>query len=35
LKTRVVLLTATLDDDEVLEAMQSGVSGLVLKELPR
>jgi DNA-binding NarL/FixJ family response regulator len=30
--TRVVLLTATLDDDEVLEAMQSGVSGLVLKE---
>jgi two-component system response regulator DegU len=32
LKTRVVLLTATLDDDEVLEAMQSGVSGLVLKE---
>lgn len=32
LKTRVVLLSATLDDDEVLEAMQSGVSGLVLKE---
>jgi DNA-binding NarL/FixJ family response regulator len=32
LKTRVVLLTATLDDDEVLEAMQFGVSGLVLKE---
>ena len=32
LKTRVVLLTASLDDDEVLEAMQSGVSGLVLKE---
>lgn len=32
LPTRVVLLTATLDDDEVLEAMQSGVSGLVLKE---
>ena len=32
LQTRVVLLTATLDEDEVLEAMQSGVSGLVLKE---
>jgi DNA-binding NarL/FixJ family response regulator len=32
LKTRVVLLTATLDEDEVLEAMQNGVSGLVLKE---
>src|SRR5207302_10526860 len=32
IQTRVVLLTATLDDDEVLEAMQSGVSGLVLKE---
>jgi two-component system nitrate/nitrite response regulator NarL len=32
LPTRVVLLTATLDEDEVLEAMQSGVSGLVLKE---
>jgi DNA-binding NarL/FixJ family response regulator len=30
--TRVVLLTATLDEDEVLDAMQSGVSGLVLKE---
>ena len=32
LPTRVVLLTATADEDEVLEAMQSGVSGLVLKE---
>jgi two-component system, NarL family, nitrate/nitrite response regulator NarL len=32
LPTRVVLLTATLDEDEVLEAMQSGVWGLVLKE---
>jgi DNA-binding NarL/FixJ family response regulator len=32
LQTRVVLLTATLDEDDVLDAMQSGVSGLVLKE---
>ena len=32
LPTRVVLLTATLDEDEVLDAMQSSVSGLVLKE---
>jgi DNA-binding NarL/FixJ family response regulator len=32
LPTRVVLLTATLDEDEVLDAMHSGVSGLVLKE---
>lgn len=32
LPTRVVLLTATIDEDGVLEAMQSGVSGLVLKE---
>ena len=32
LHTRVVLLTATLDEDEVLDAMQAGVSGLVLKE---
>ncbi|HJT17879.1 MAG TPA: response regulator transcription factor, partial [Thermoanaerobaculia bacterium] len=32
LQTRVVLLTAVLDEDEVLDAMQSGVSGLVLKE---
>ncbi len=34
LQTRVVLLTATLDEDEVLDAMQSGVSGLVLKDGP-
>ncbi|MGA7616488.1 MAG: response regulator transcription factor [Thermoanaerobaculia bacterium] len=32
LRTRVVLLTAILDDDGVLEAMQAGVWGLVLKE---
>ena len=32
LPAHVVLLTATLDEDEVLEAMQSGVAGLVLKE---
>jgi DNA-binding NarL/FixJ family response regulator len=32
LQTRVVLLTATLDEDEMLEAMKNGVSGLVLKE---
>jgi len=32
LPTRVVLLTAALDEDEVLDAMQSSVSGLVLKE---
>lgn len=32
LPTHVVLLTATLDEDEVLEAMHSGVAGLVLKE---
>jgi two-component system nitrate/nitrite response regulator NarL len=32
LPTRVVLLTATLDEDEMLDAMQSGVAGLVLKE---
>ena len=30
--TRVVLLTATLDEDGVLDAMHAGVSGLVLKE---
>jgi len=30
--TRVILLTATLDEDGVLDAMQGGVSGLVLKE---
>src|SRR5687768_6612845 len=32
LPTRVVLLTATLDDDGVLEAINLGASGLVLKE---
>lgn len=32
LPTRVILLTASLDDDGVLDAMQAGVSGLVLKE---
>ena len=32
LPTRVILLTATLDEDGVLDAMQAGVSGLVLKE---
>ncbi|HUP49767.1 MAG TPA: response regulator transcription factor [Thermoanaerobaculia bacterium] len=30
--TRVVLLTASMHDDEVLQAMESGVWGLVLKE---
>jgi DNA-binding NarL/FixJ family response regulator len=33
LSTRVVLLTAALDDDEVLEAMRLGVEGVVLKEM--
>ena len=32
LHTRVVLLTATMDEDDVLDAMQAGVHGLVLKE---
>jgi DNA-binding NarL/FixJ family response regulator len=32
LETRVVLLTASLEEDEVMEAMQHGVWGLVLKE---
>jgi DNA-binding NarL/FixJ family response regulator len=32
LHTRVVLLTATMDEDDVLDAMQAGVQGLVLKE---
>jgi RNA polymerase sigma factor (sigma-70 family) len=31
-KTRVVLLTATLDDDQAVEAVQAGVHGIVLKE---
>lgn len=33
LPTKVVLLTAGLDDDEVLEAIRLGVRGLVLKEM--
>ncbi len=32
LQTRVVLLTASLEEDQVLEALQHGVWGLVLKE---
>src|SRR5512142_1789730 len=32
LPSRVVLLTASMDDDEVLAAMEQGVWGLVLKE---
>ena len=31
--TRVVLLTAALEDDEVLEAIRLGVHGVVLKEM--
>lgn len=31
-RTRVVLLTATLDDTEAVQAVQSGVHGVVLKE---
>jgi DNA-binding NarL/FixJ family response regulator len=31
-RTRVVLLTATLDDDQAVEAVQAGVHGIVLKE---
>lgn len=33
LPTKVVLLTAALDDDEVLEAIRLGVRGVVLKEM--
>lgn len=33
LPTKVVLLAATLDEPEVLEALQLGVRGMVLKEL--
>jgi DNA-binding NarL/FixJ family response regulator len=33
LSTRVVLLTASLDEDSVLEAMRLGVGGVVLKEM--
>lgn len=32
LPTRVVLLTASMEEDEVLQAMENGVWGLVLKE---
>jgi DNA-binding NarL/FixJ family response regulator len=32
LGTRVILLTASMNDDEVLQAMEHGVWGLVLKE---
>jgi two-component system nitrate/nitrite response regulator NarL len=32
LPTRVILLTASMQEDEVLQAMESGVWGLVLKE---
>jgi len=31
--TRVVVLTAAIDDEEVLEAVRSGVHGVVLKEM--
>jgi DNA-binding NarL/FixJ family response regulator len=33
LPTKVVLLTAALDDDEVLEAIRLGVRGVILKEM--
>jgi DNA-binding NarL/FixJ family response regulator len=33
LPTRVVLLTAALDEEELLEAMRLGVQGVVLKEM--
>jgi len=33
LATRVVVLTAALDDEEVVEAVQLGVRGVVLKEM--
>jgi DNA-binding NarL/FixJ family response regulator len=33
LPTRVVILTAALDEDEVLEAIRLGVRGVVLKEM--
>jgi DNA-binding NarL/FixJ family response regulator len=33
LATRVVLLTAALDDNEVLEAVRLGVRGVILKEM--
>lgn len=31
-RTRVILLTATLEDDQAVEAVQTGVHGIVLKE---
>jgi DNA-binding NarL/FixJ family response regulator len=34
LDTRVVLLTAAVDENEVLEAVRLGVRGVVLKEMP-
>jgi DNA-binding NarL/FixJ family response regulator len=33
-RTRVVLLTATIDEDEAMEAVRLGVRGIVLKENP-
>jgi DNA-binding NarL/FixJ family response regulator len=33
LPTRVILLTTTLDEDTLLEAVRLGVSGMVLKEM--
>jgi DNA-binding NarL/FixJ family response regulator len=33
LSTRVVILTATLDDDEVVETVRLGAQGIVLKEM--
>jgi DNA-binding NarL/FixJ family response regulator len=32
--TRVILLTAAIDEDNLLEAMRLGVAGVVLKEMP-
>ncbi|MCX6545843.1 MAG: response regulator transcription factor [Acidobacteria bacterium] len=32
--TRVVLLTAVMDEDQLLEAVRLGVSGIILKEMP-
>jgi DNA-binding NarL/FixJ family response regulator len=32
-KTRIVLLAATLDDEDLFEAVQLGVRGLILKEM--
>ena len=33
LRSKVVLLTATLSDDQLVEAVQAGVTGVVLKEM--